>query len=324
MEKTRDCINCVNYRKAVMIGCGFVGSASAFSLMQSGLFNELVMIDADRKRAEGEAWDISHGVPFARPMKIYAGDYDDITDASIVIVTAGANQQPGETRLDLVQKNIKIFESIIPEISKRDFKGILLIVSNPVDILTYAAIKLSGLPQNRVIGSGTVLDTARLKYAIGGHLNVDSRSVHAFIIGEHGDSEIAAFSSANVSGVPLNTFCEMRGHYDHKSATEKIAEDVKNSAYEIISRKKATNYGIAMSVKRICEAIVRDEKSILPVSSMMQGEYGINDVVLSMPAVVGKNGVETHIPISLNKGEIENLHKSADTLKNILKENNLL
>lgn len=163
-----------------------------------------------------------------------------------------------------------------------------------------------------------------MKYAVGGHLNVDSRSVHAFIIGEHGDSEIAAFSSANVSGVPLNTFCEMRGHYDHKSATDKIAEDVKNSAYEIISRKKATNYGIAMSVKRICEAIVRDEKSILPVSSMMQGEYGINDVVLSMPAIVGKNGVETHIPISLNKSEIENLHKSADTLKNILKENNLL
>ena len=182
---------------------------------------------------------------------------------------------------------------------------------------------MSGLPQNRVIGSGTVLDTARLKYAIGQHLNIDSRSVHAFIIGEHGDSEIAAWSSANISGVPLNTFCEMRGHYDHKSATEKIAEDVKNSAYEIISRKKATNYGIAMSVKRICEAIIRDEKSILPISSMMQGEYGINDVVLSMPAIVGINGVENHIPISLNKTEIENLHKSAETLKNILNQNNL-
>ena len=268
MENTKGCSNCINYGKVVMIGCGFVGSASAFSLMESGLFTEIVMIDADKKRAEGEALDISHGIPFARPMKIYAGDYDDINNAAIVIVTAGANQQPGETRLDLVEKNIKIFQSIIPEISKRDFKGILLIVSNPVDILTYVALKLSGLPQNRVIGSGTVLDTARLKYAIGQHLNIDSRSVHAFIIGEHGDSEIAAWSSANISGVPLNTFCEMRGHYDHKSATEKIAEDVKNSAYEIISRKKATNYGIAMSVKRICEAIIRDEKSILPISSM--------------------------------------------------------
>ena len=206
MENTKGCSNCINYGKVVMIGCGFVGSASAFSLMESGLFTEIVMIDADKKRAEGEALDISHGIPFARPMKIYAGDYDDIKNAAIVIVTAGANQQPGETRLDLVEKNIKIFQSIIPEISKRDFKGILLIVSNPVDILTYVALKLSGLPQNRVIGSGTVLDTARLKYAIGQHLNIDSRSVHAFIIGEHGDSEIAAWSSENISGVPLNTF----------------------------------------------------------------------------------------------------------------------
>lgn len=323
MEKTNDC-GCINFRKAAVIGCGFVGSASAFSLMQSGMFTEMVLIDANKERAEGEALDISHGVPFARPMKIYAGGYDDLADAGIVIITAGANQQPGETRLDLVKKNIKIFESIIPEISKRDFKGIMLIVANPVDILTHAAIKLSGLPENRVIGSGTVLDTARLKCEIGDHLNVDSRSVHAFIIGEHGDSEIAAWSCANVSGIPLNDFCEMRGHFDHKRATEKIASDVKNSAYEIISRKKATNYGIAMSVKRICEAIVRDEKSILPVSAMMHGEYGIKDIVLSMPAIVGKNGFETHVPIALNREEIEKLNKSAAILKGILKENNLL
>ncbi len=301
-----------------------MGSASAFSLMQSGMFTEMVLIDTNKERAEGEALDISHGIPFARPMKIYAGNYDDAADAGIIIITAGANQQPGETRLDLVKKNIKIFESIIPEISKRNFKGIMLIVANPVDILTHVAIKLSGLPENRVIGSGTVLDTARLKCEIGEHLNVDSRSVHAFIIGEHGDSEIAAWSCANVSGIPLNDFCEMRGHFDHKKATEKIASDVKNSAYEIISRKKATNYGIAMSVKRICEAIVRDEKSILPVSAMMHGEYGIKDIVLSMPSIVGKNGFETHVPIALNKEEIENLQKSAAILKGILKENNLL
>ena len=324
MEKINDCSSYINFRKAAVIGCGFVGSASAFSLMQSGMFTEMVLIDANKERAEGEALDISHGIPFARPMKIYAGDYDDAADAGIVIITAGANQQPGETRLDLVKKNIKIFESIIPEISKRNFKGIMLIVANPVDILTHAAIKLSGLPENRVIGSGTVLDTARLKCEIGEHLNVDSRSVHAFIIGEHGDSEIAAWSCANVSGIPLNDFCEMRGHFDHKKATEKIASDVKNSAYEIISRKKATNYGIAMSVKRICEAIVRDEKSILPVSAMMHGEYGIKDIVLSMPSIVGKNGFETHVPIALNKEEIENQQKSAAILKGILKENNLL
>ncbi|HIS83509.1 L-lactate dehydrogenase [bacterium] len=314
----------INFNKAVIVGCGFVGSASAFCLMQSGLFTELVLIDSDSKRAEGEALDISHGIPFSKPMKIHAGDYDDVKNAGIVIVTAGANQQPGETRLDLVKKNINIFKTIIPEIKKRNFNGILLIVANPVDILTYAAVKLSALPENRVIGSGTVLDTARLKYAIGRHLNVDSRSVHAFIIGEHGDSEIAVWSSANVSGVPLNNFCEMRGHYDHKNATEKIATDVKNSAYEIISMKKATNYGIAMSVKRICEAIVRNERSILPVSTIMHGEYGISDVSLSMPAIVGKDGIETLVPISLSFDELSKLQESAHALKNILAENELI
>lgn len=312
------CLNCLNFRKAVMIGCGFVGSASVFSLMQSGLFSEIAMIDSDNARAEGEALDISHGVPFAKPMKIYAGNYDDIENASIIIITAGANQKPGETRLDLVHRNIEIFKTIIPQIKQRDFKGILLIVSNPVDILTTVAVKLSGLPQNRVIGSGTVLDTARLKYAVGEHLNVDSRSVHAFIIGEHGDSEIAAFSSANISGIPLKNFCEMRGHYNHEADTDEIAQKVRNSAYEIISRKKATYYGIAMSVKRICEAIVRDEKSILPISSMMNGEYGITDIALSLPAIVGKNGVETKVPIQLNENESAKLLESAKCLKDIL------
>lgn len=211
----------MNMQKAVMVGCGFVGSASVFALMQSGLFSEIALIDAQKEKAEGEAMDISHGIPFARQMRIYAGDYDDVKDAGIVIVTAGANQQPGETRLDLVHKNVGIFKKIIPEISSRGFDGILLIVANPVDILTKVALELSGLPENRVIGSGTVLDTARLKYRLSEHLGVDSKSIHAFIIGEHGDSEIAAFSSANVSGVPLSNFCEMRGHYEHREADRK-------------------------------------------------------------------------------------------------------
>lgn len=305
----------VNLRKAAVIGCGFVGSATAFSLMQSGLFSEIVLIDADMDRAEGEALDISHGVPFSRHMKIYAGTYDDIVDAAIIIITAGANQKPDETRLDLVHKNVAIFRSIIPEIAKRNCAGILLIVSNPVDILTYTAIKLSGFTENRVIGSGTVLDTARLKYELSEHLSVDSRSIHAFIIGEHGDSEIAAFSSANVSGIALSEFCEMRGHYDHEANTRQIAENVKNSAYEIIQKKKATYYGIASAIRRICEVIIRDEKSILPVSSMMHGEYGIEDVVLSMPAIVGKYGIETRVPIDLSEEEIEDLKRSAQTLK---------
>ena len=279
-----------NPRKAVMIGCGFVGSASVFALMQSGLFSEIVLIDADKDKAEGEAMDISHG----------------------------AGQKPGETRLDLVNKNVAIFKSIIPEIAKRNFGGILLIVANPVDILTQVAQKLSGLPEERVIGSGTVLDSARLKYALGEHLEVDSRSVHAFIVGEHGDSEVVAWSSANVSGVELHKMCEMRGHYKHKENTEEIAANVKNSAYEIINRKHATYYGIAMSVRRICEVIMRDEKSILPVSHMMHGQYGIDGVVLSMPAIVGANGVESDIPIELNGEEALKLKESADALKSIL------
>ncbi len=308
----------VNHRKVAIIGTGFVGSATAFALMQSGLFSEMVLVDADKEKAEGEAMDISHGIPFGKPMKIYAGDYDDVADSYICVVTAGAGQKPGETRLDLVHKNVGIFKSIIPEIAKRDFGGILLIVANPVDILTLTALKLSGLPEERVIGSGTVLDSARLKTELGEHLGIDSRSVHAFIIGEHGDSEIAAFSSANVSGIPVNDFCEMRGHFEHEKSEKAISERVKNAAYEIIKRKHATYYGVAVAVKRICEVIVRDEKSILPVSSMMHGEHGIDGVCLSMPAIVGADGLETKVPISLDDDEIKALQESAKTLKEVV------
>ena len=312
----------VNLRKVAVIGCGFVGSASAFALMQSGLFSEMVLLDSDTQKAEGEALDISHGTPFARPMKIYAGSYDDIVDAAIIVVTAGANQKPGETRLDVVKKNVEIFKNIIPQISQRECHGIILVVSNPVDILTYTALKISGFPSNRVIGSGTVLDTGRMKEILGKMLKVDSRSIHAFIIGEHGDSEIAAISSANVSGTPLDDFCKSHAGGEIKDL-DKIAEEVKNSAYEIIERKHATYYGIAMSVKRICEAIVRDEKSILPISSIMEGEYGIEDVALSMPAIVGKDGMERKIPIALNYDELNKLQESAKTLKQVIQNNEL-
>ena len=312
--------NVIKSRKAAVIGCGFVGSATAFTLMQSKLFSELVLLDVNTGKADGEAKDISHGVPFAAPMKIYAGDYDDIADAAIIIVTAGANQKPDETRLDLVHRNVEIYKSIIPEIASRSFGGILLIVSNPVDILTYTALRLSGLPENRVIGSGTVLDTARMKYALEEYLRVDSRSVHSYIVGEHGDSEIAVLSSTNISGIPLDTFCEMRGYDNPKMKLDEIAESVKNSAYDIIAKKQATYYGIAMSVKRICECIIRNERSILPISSMMHGEYGISGISLSMPAIVGLNGIETHVPISLDADEAEKLRESAETLKKIAAE----
>ena len=310
----------VNYNKVVMIGCGFVGSATVFSLMESGLFTEIAMIDADMAKAEGEAMDISHGIPFAKQMRVYAGSYEDVRDAGIVIITAGANQKPDETRLDLIHKNVGIFKTIIPEIASRDFQGILLVVANPVDILTHVAQKLSGLPENRVIGSGTVLDTGRFRYELGEHLGVDSRSIHAFIIGEHGDSELAAWSEARVGGMPINDFCELRGHYDHESSMEKIFNSVKNSAYEIIARKHATYYGIAMAVCRICAAIVRNEQSILPVSSLMTGEYGLENVVLSIPAVVDENGIETVVPIELNETELSKLQQSAAVLKKVIAE----
>ncbi len=310
----------MNIQKAAVIGCGFVGASSAFSLIHKGLFSELVLIDADKRKAEGEAMDLSHGRPFAHPMKIYAGTYDDISDCALIIITAGANQKPGETRLDLVHKNVAIFKSIIPEITKRNFEGTLLIVANPVDILTYAALKISGYPKERVIGSGTVLDSARFRYLLSEHLQVDSRSVHAFIIGEHGDSELAVWSGANVSGIDIHDFCELRGHYNHRESMEEIYRNVRDSAYEIIERKGATYYGVAMAVSRIAESIIRNEHSVLPVSSLMEGEYGLNDLCISVPTIVSQSGVEQILEIPLNEDEKEKLKKSAEELHKVLAE----
>lgn len=310
----------LNTRKAAIVGCGFVGSAAAFALMESGLFTELVMFDVNRDKAEGEALDIGHGLPFAKPMRIYAGDYDDLSDAFIVIVTAGAGQKPGETRLDLVKNNAAVFRPLIRQIAEVNGDCIMLIVANPVDVLTYAAKQFSGFPDNRVFGSGTTLDTARLKYLLGQQLRVDSRSVHAYIIGEHGDSEIPVWSSANVSGVPLHRFCQIRGYFNYEEIMSETAENVKNSAYHIIEKKGATCYGIAMSIRRICEAILRDEKTILPVSSMQPENYGISGIALSMPAIIGKSGVEGVVPIALNNEEEQALRRSADTLERVIRE----
>lgn len=308
---------CTDSRKAAIVGCGFVGSATAFALMESGLFSDLVLIDSNEAKAEGEAMDISDGIPFAEPTQVRAGTYKDAEDAAVIIVTAGANQKPGETRLDLVQKNAGIFKSIIPEITKLSFHGILLVIANPVDILTYVAVKLSGYDETRVIGSGTVLDTARLRYALGEMLEVDSRSVHSFIIGEHGDSEIPVWSSANVSGIPLADFWKMRHEGDPSAGLQEIGDRVRNSAYEIISRKGATYYGIAMAAKRVCEALVRDERSILTISSMMHGEYGVDGIALSAPSIVGAEGLIQHVPISLSWQERDALQKSASTLREV-------
>lgn len=308
----------VNMQKVAVIGCGFVGATSAFSLIQSGLFSEMVLIDANHEKAVGEAMDLSHGSAYSTPVKIYAGNYDDIVDAGLIVITAGANQKPNETRLDLVKKNVSIFKSIIPEIKERNCEGILLIVSNPVDILTYVTLKLSGFPANRVIGSGTVLDTARLKHVLGEHLQVDSRNIHAYVIGEHGDSELAVWSGAQVAGIHINHFCELRVHFQHQEAMNRLYQEVRDSAYHIIERKGATYYGVAVAVKRIAEAIVKNEHAVLPISSLMQGEFGLSDLCLSIPTVVGNKGVEMVVDIYLDNEEKQKLLESAHALKQVL------
>ena len=308
----------VNIQKAAVIGCGFVGSTIAYTLMQKGTFSELVLIDAVQAKEEGEAMDISHGLPFAHAMDIIPGSYEDIADAAVVIITAGANQKPGETRLDLVQKNSKIMKSIISEIKRVNCEGILMIVSNPVDILTQVALKESGFPKERVIGSGTVLDTARLKYLISEKLDVDSRNVHAFIAGEHGDSELAVWSCANVYGIGIKEFAKMRGYSDFSDEMDEIYHAVRDSAYEIIERKGATYYGIGMAAARIAEAIVRDSHAVVPISVSLNGEYGLEGLCLSIPTIIGNKGAEQVLEINLSDEEKEQLKKSAEELKAVL------
>ena len=305
----------VNPRKAAIIGCGHVGSSIAFRFLQQGLFSQLVLLDANREKAEGEAMDLSDGLPYGAAMEITSGTYDDVADCALIVITAGANQKPGETRLDLIEKNTAILRGIVGEIKARDFGGILLLVTNPVDVLTYAAQRLSGYPRERVIGSGTVLDTGRLKQLLGEELGVDSRNVHAFIIGEHGDSELAVWSGANVSGMDLEHFCRLRGREPNPARMERLYREVRDSAYEIIRRKGATYYGIAMAVGRIAECIVKDEHAVLPVSVCLEGEYGLEGVALSVPAVVGRNGLEEVLEIDLNREEHSALMTSAGQLK---------
>ena len=300
--------------KVAVIGCGLVGSTIAYTLMIKGTFSEMVLIDIDFARAQGEAMDISHGIPFNRQMKVISGDYEETRDADIVIIAAGGNQKNGETRIDLIDRNLKIIRDIVPKIMQQRFNGIILVVSNPVDVLTYEAWKLSGLPRHRVIGSGTVLDTARLKYLIGRKISVDSRSIHAFIIGEHGDGEIAVWSQANVSGIPLRLFFSMTG------MSGDIEQKVRECAYEIIQRKQATYYGIGSAVNRICEAIVGNEESILPISTVLRGEYEIYDVALSVPCIVGERGLENYVALNLNAAEYDSLVDSAIFLKNVIQD----
>ena len=308
----------MNIRKCAIIGCGNVGATTAYTLMQSGLFSEMVLIDIDMKRAQGEAEDIAHDLPFHSPMNIYAGSYSDLSDAALIIITAGAAQHPGETRIDLVHRNVRVFSSIVDGITGARAEGIILVVTNPVDVLTYVTLVRSRFPKNRVIGSGTVLDTARLKQLVGERLGVDSRNVHTFIIGEHGDSEVAVFSSANVSGVDLSLYCRECCEECDPTGFSQLFEEVRDAAYRIIDAKGATYYAIAEAVRRIAEAIVRDEHTILPVSTVSDGHYGIEGICLGLPCIVGRNGIERVLEIPLNGDEEGRLRRSAQSLREVI------
>jgi len=299
-------------KKIGIIGCGFVGSTIAYTLVESEMFNEMVLIDVNENKARGEALDLGHCIPFLSQMQIVSGSYNALSDASIVVIAAGVNQKEGETRTDLLNRNVKIFEDIIGRITEVNRECIILVVTNPVDILTYVTLKMSKFDPSRVIGSGTVLDTARLKYLVGNRLGVDSRNVHSFIIGEHGDSELAVWSSANVSGIDLPEYCRISG-----VSTDMIYplfDYVKNSAYDIIRDKGATYYAIAQSTKRIIKSIVSEDNAILPISTLVTGHYGIDDICLSVPAIVGRDGVKKVLDIPLSEDEMRRLKMSAETI----------
>ena len=306
--------------KIVVIGAGFVGSTTAYTIMLGGLFSEIVIIDINRAKAEGDALDIAHAVSFVKPVRVTAGDYSECKDADIVIITAGANQNPGETRLDLLKKNAGITKSIVENIMKYAPDDIILLtVTNPVDILTYVTYKVSGLPKNRVLGSGTVLDTSRLKYMISRQTGIDARNCHTYIIGEHGDSEVAAWSITNIGGMSMHEFCRYTGKCS-LGDLDHMYNEVKNSAYEIIEKKGATYYAIAVAVAKIVECIAGDENSILTVSSVFDGQYGLDDVALSVPTKVGGDGIEKILEVPFSRDEMKGLRDSAATLRSMIDE----
>ena len=305
-------------RKVVVIGAGSVGATYVYALMQTGLAGEIVLADIDKKHAEGEVMDLSHGLFFVPPVNIHVGDYSDCADANLIVITAGAKQTPGQTRLELIQRNADIVKSICDEIKKCDTDAVLVMVANPVDTLTHIALKRLGWPRRQVIGSGTVLDSARFRYMLSRHCGIDPRNVHAYILGEHGDSEVAAWSMAHLAGVPVGSYCAICRGCDSKKQHGEIVRSVRDSAYHIIDYKGSTYYAIGLSLVRISGAILRNEHSVLTVSSLLQGEYGITDVCLSVPCVIGENGVERIITTPLAPDEQAALEKSAKILQNVL------
>jgi L-lactate dehydrogenase len=305
----------VKVNRVALIGTGFVGSSYAFALLNQGITEELVLIDLNEAKAEGDAMDLNHGLPFSPSRtKIWYGSYADCSQADIVVITAGASQKPGETRLDLVEKNTKIFKGIVEQIMASGFDGIFLVATNPVDILTYAVWKFSGLPKERVIGSGTILDTARFRFLLGEYFDVDTRNVHAYIIGEHGDTELPVWSHADIAGTKISEWSKNKQDYKPEDL-DNIFVNVRDAAYHIIERKGATYYGIAMGLVRLTKAILQDENSVLTVSCYLDGEYGQKDIYIGVPAVVNHSGIRQVVELDLNDEEKQKFTNSVNVLK---------
>lgn len=314
--------NNLNPNKIAVIGAGGVGATTAYALMVQGVGSEIVLIDVNKDKAEGEAMDLRHGASFVNPVDIYAGDYKDLADAKLIIITAGAAQKPGETRLDLIKKNTGIFKNIISSITKYNQDGILLVVTNPVDILSYLTYKLSGFPANRVIGSGTVLDSSRFRSLLSKNCGVAASNVHGYIIGEHGDSEVPVWSLTNIAGTQIENYCPIctKDCKDRENNLEEISNQVKNAAYEIIDKKGATFYAVALAVSRIARSILRDENAVLTVSSLMEGYYGVEDMSLSLPTIINSEGIDRVLELPLSKKEKKAFKNSAQHLKENIKE----
>lgn len=305
--------------KIVLVGTGFVGMSMAYSMLNRGGIKELVLIDINKDKTIGEEMDLSHGLPFApQKMNIKAGEYDECKDAEIVVITAGINQKPGQSRLELTTINAKMMKEITQNIMKSGFNGVIIVASNPVDVMTYVVAKESGLPKNKVIGSGTVLDTARLRYLMAEYLNVSSKNVHAYIMGEHGDSSFVPWDHAYVGCKKIKDV--MKDNNKPMEDLRKIHEDVVNAAYEIIEKKKATYYGIGMALNRLVRAVLDDENSILTVSTYLENEYGQDDIYIGVPAIINSNGVRELVKLELNEKEQKKLDESCKLIKEMRKD----
>ena len=306
-----------DHQKIIVVGNGAVGSSYTFALVTQDIAQEIGIIDINVAKAEGDALDLSHALAFTSPKKIYAATYADCSDADIVVITAGAAQKPGETRLDLVNKNLKIFKNIVEEIVASGFNGIFLVASNPVDILTYATWKFSGFPQHKVIGSGTSLDSARFRQTIAELIGVDARNVHGYILGEHGDTEFPVWSHANIAGLQIYEWVKKHPEVDEEELVN-IFFKVRDAAYTIIEKKGATFYGIAVSLARITKAILNNENAVLPLAVYLDGQYGLNDIYIGAPAVINRQGIQSVIEISLSEKKKEKYHYSADKLREVM------